>query len=91
MINTPSEGKISLEFKKRGPHAAQFIITDTGCGISEDQRESIFRPFSKVRDLTRGNGLGLPIAAIKARKLNGSITLDRNYTKGAKFILDIRS
>lgn len=90
-INTPADGKITLEFKKRGPRSAQFIITDTGCGISEDRRESIFRPFSKVRDLTRGNGLGLPIAAIKARKLNGSLTLDRNYTKGAKFILDIRS
>ena len=90
-INTPAEGKISLEFKKRGPHSAQFIITDTGCGISEDRRDSIFRPFSKVRDLTRGNGLGLPISAIKARKLNGSLSLDRNYTKGAKFILDIRS
>ena len=90
-IHTPADGKITLEFKKRGPHSAQFIITDTGCGISEERRDSIFRPFSKVRDLTNGNGLGLPVSAIKAQKLNGSLTLDRNYTKGAKFILDIRS
>lgn len=90
-LNTPEGGKITLEFKKRGPHSAQFMITDTGRGISEDRRDSIFRPFSKVRDLTKGNGLGLPISAIKARKLNGTLTLDRNYTNGARFILDIRS
>lgn len=90
-INTPAGGKITLEFKKRGPHSSQFIITDTGCGISEERRDSIFRPFSKVRDLTHGNGLGLPISAIKARKLNGSLTLDRHYDKGAKFILDLHS
>lgn len=90
-LNTPEGGKITLEYKKRGARSAQFIITDTGCGISEEKRDSIFRPFNEVRDLTKGNGLGLPINAIRARRLNGSLTLDRNYAKGARFILDVHS
>lgn len=90
-INTPSGGKITLEYKKRGARSAQFIITDTGTGIDEEKRDSIFRPFNEVRDLTKGNGLGLPINAIRARKLNGLLSLDRTYTKGARFVLDIHS
>lgn len=90
-VNTPAGGKISLEYKKRGARSAQFIITDSGNGISEEKRDSIFRPFNEVRDLTKGTGLGLPINAIRARRLNGSLTLDRTYTKGARFILDVHS
>ncbi len=90
-VNTPAGGKISLEYKKRGARSAQFIVTDSGSGVAEEKRDSIFRPFNEVRDLTKGTGLGLPINAIRARRLNGSLTLDRTYAKGARFILDVHS
>ena len=80
---TPAGGKIWLDFKKRGAHTHQFIISDTGCGIPEEQREDIFKPFTEVKDLTKGDGLGLPICSLIATKMNGSLTLDGSYTKGA--------
>ena len=86
---TPEGGKITLEFKKRGPHNIQFIITDTGCGISEEQRENLFKPFSEVRDLTKGDGLGLPICSMIVTKMNGSIILDETYTHGTRFIVEL--
>ena len=55
------EGRISLDFKKRGAHTHQFIVTDTGTGIPAEQQETIFKPFTEVKDLTLGDGLGLPI------------------------------
>ncbi len=88
-LNTPSGGKITLEFKKRGAHTQQFIVTDTGAGISEEKRDSIFKPFTEVRDLTQGDALGLPICSLKAAKMNGSLTIDSTYTHGARFILEI--
>ena len=48
----------------------------------EEQRESIFKPFTEVKDLTQGDGLGLPICSLIATKMNGSLTLDSGYTKG---------
>ena len=42
-LYTPAEGTISLEFKKRGPHSYQFLVSDTGSGIPEEKREDIFR------------------------------------------------
>lgn len=86
---TPEGGKIILDFKKRGAHTHQFIITDTGCGIAEEQRETLFKPFTQVKELTQGDGLGLPICSLIATKMNGSLTLDSNYTKGARFILEL--
>ena len=86
---TPTEGKIWLDFKKRGAHTHQFIITDTGCGVPEEKRELIFKPFSEIKDLTQGDGLGLPICSLLATKMNGNLTLDTAYTKGARFVLEL--
>ena len=82
-------GKITLEFKKRAAHVFQFSVTDTGPGIPAEQREEIFKPFCGIKDLTQGDGLGLPICSLIAMKLNGSLTLDPTYTKGCRFILKI--
>lgn len=89
--HTPAGGKIWLDFKKRGAHTHQFIVTDTGCGISEEQRENIFKPFTEVKDMTQGDGLGLPICSLIATKMNGNLTLDSSYTKGARFILELHA
>ena len=89
--HTPAEGKIWLDFKKRGAHTHQFVVTDTGNGISETARENLFKPFSEVKDLTQGDGLGLPICALEATKMNGSLTLDPSYNKGARFILELHA
>jgi signal transduction histidine kinase len=74
-------GKITLEFKKRSAHSGQFIVTDTGCGIPEEKRASLFKPFTEVQDLTKGDGLGLPTCALMAYKLNGILRLDEDYKK----------
>ena len=80
-----------LDFKKRGAHTHQFIISDTGCGIAEEQRENIFKPFTEVKDLTQGDGLGLPICALIAAKMDGSLTLDSSYAKGTRFVLELHA
>ena len=49
-IYTPEGGNIWLDYKKRGAHAHQFLVSDTGCGIPEEKREDVFKPFLEVRD-----------------------------------------
>lgn len=87
--NIRKSGKISLEFKKRSAHTHQFILTDTGTGIPVEAREKLFKPFAEIRDLTQGNGLGLPTCSLIAYKLNGTLTLDTDYKKGTRFILEL--
>ena len=84
-------GKITLEFKKRSAHTGQFIVTDTGTGIPEEKRANLFKPFAEVKDLTKGDGLGLPTCNLIAYKLNGVLRLDEEYKKGTRFILELHS
>lgn len=88
---TPAGGKITLEYKKRGAHTHQFVVSDTGSGIPEDKRADIFKPFAAVHDLTEGDGLGLPICSLIATRMNGTLSLDESYTKGARFVLELHT
>lgn len=86
---TPADGKITLEFKKRSPKTYQFLITNTGAVIPEDKREDVFKPFLEIRDLTEGDGLGLPICKQMALKINGDLDIDPAFTKGTRFVLNL--
>ena len=85
------EGSIRLDFKKRSARTHQFVVSDNGPGIPEEMRETLFKPFKQTEDLTKGDGLGLPICSLIATKMNGNITLDTGYHKGCRFILELHS
>lgn len=88
-IYTPADGHIALEYKKRGAHKHQFLVSNTGSTIPEEQREEVFKPFREVRDLTQGDGLGLPICKQMAMKMNGDLDIDPVFTKGVRFVLHL--
>ena len=88
---TPEGGHITLDFKKRGAHTHQFLVSDTGCGIAEEERDNIFKPFLDIKDLTKGDGLGLPICKQMALKMDGDLTIAPDYVKGARFVLELHA
>ena len=88
-IYTPADGHIALEYKKRGAHKHQFLVSNTGSTIPEEQREEVFKPFREIRDLTQGDGLGLPICKQMAMKMNGDLDIDPTFTKGVRFVLHL--
>ena len=88
---TPAEGKITIEFKKRGQHKIEFHVSDTGAGIPLEKREDIFKPFLEIRDLTKGDGLGLPTCKQMALKMGGDLNIDGEYTRGTRFVLELKA
>ena len=86
---TPEEGTICLEFKKRSPHTYQFLVSNTGEVIPEEKRDDLFKPFVEMHDLSKGDGLGLPICKQMALKMDGDLELDTKFTKGTRFVLDL--
>ena len=88
-IYTPADGHIALEYKKRGAHKHQFLVSNTGSTIPEEQREEVFKPFREIRDLTQGDGLGLPICKQMAMKMNGDLDIDPAFTKSVRFVLHL--
>ena len=67
----------------------QFIVSDTGVGIKEEDRERIFETFLKVDDFKSGVGLGLPICRRLLHSLGGEVSLDTSYSSGARFVITL--
>ena len=64
-----------------------FIIEDTGVGIPSKDAETIFERFVKLDDFKEGLGLGLPLCRMIVNRLDGTVSLDTSYQKGARFIV----
>ncbi len=66
-------------------------VTDTGCGIREEDLVHLFTPFVQVEGgLTRsheGTGLGLAISHRLAAMLDGEIEVESTWQKGSTFRL----
>ena len=64
----------------------QVVVSDTGPGIPEAERESILRPFV-TSDVRHGVGLGLPVASELAQAMGGTIVVGERVGGGAAFTL----
>ena len=64
-------------------------MEDTGTGISEANRDLMFNFFTKADDLTEGLGLGLFLCRRVVMLMNGSLTLDSQYTNGSRFVVSL--
>ena len=73
----------------------EFLITDTGIGMTRDQIAKLFQPFTQAdASSTRkygGTGLGLSITRRFAEMLGGTVTVDSEVGKGSTFTLRIPS
>ena len=55
--------------------SVQLYITDTGCGIPEENRKRIFDPFFTTKEPGKGTGLGLAIVAQVVEDHMGTISV----------------
>ncbi|MNS43630.1 Autoinducer 2 sensor kinase/phosphatase LuxQ [compost metagenome] len=71
----------------------EFSVTDSGSGISREDLERLFQPFTQVdNSSTRrfgGTGLGLTIARRMAHIMGGDISVSSRLGEGSTFILSI--
>lgn len=70
-----------------------FDVEDTGIGISKENIQTLFEPFTRF-DVKRnaaieGTGLGLAIAKKLAAILNGNLSVESEPEVGSKFTLEI--
>ena len=65
--------------------AVEIEISDTGHGISPEDKERLFLPHFSTKD--RGTGLGLAIASRIVSEHNGSLRVEDNEPVGSRFII----
>ena len=81
------QGTITLECRLKDERNVNFIVTDTGIGISEENAERVFIPFLKLDYYSEGLGIGLTIVRRSAELMGGTFILDSSYKEGARFVL----
>jgi two-component system sensor histidine kinase BarA len=90
---TPQKGRIEIAASMLDEKTVRISVADTGCGISEADREKIFEKFRQIDgSITRestGSGLGLAICKELAAMLAGSIGMESELGKGSTFWLDL--
>ena len=62
-------------------------VEDTGTGISEGQKERIFKPFERLGNAATQDGFGLGLSIVKqlVELMDGSISVESEKNKGSKF------
>lgn len=81
-------GMIQIDIKNISDKI-EIIVSDTGIGIPEKERELIFNPFyrgSNVLKLSfKGNGLRLYMVKLGLGLINGKVEFESEVEKGSKF------
>jgi two-component system sensor histidine kinase PilS (NtrC family) len=83
----PEGGKLTAEIQDAGGDSVRILLSDTGTGLTEAQREKIFEPFQA--GFTNGTGLGLAIVYQIVQAHRGSIQVNSAPGKGTQFIVAI--
>ena len=95
---TPSGGSVTVDITQipsdhEGYGLYQFIIQDTGIGMSAEYQQHLFDEFSRERTSTvskqQGTGLGLAITKRIVDMMEGTIDVESKVGQGSKFTIRI--
>ena len=92
--SSTDDGRVRVSARLDG---SDLVVTveDDGPGISPEQAENLGEPFfrgdpSRTRE-TGGTGLGLYLAKLAAEAHGGTLSVDRQYTQGARLVVRLPS
>ena len=85
----PDGGSVRLKTGMVEDHSVEILIADSGPGVPEEIRGTIFDPFFSTKKEGVGTGLGLYICRNILEEHGGSISLEETSEPGAVFRLQL--
>ena len=91
-IKYTQKGSVTISAKQIN-NAIEFIVQDTGIGISRNDQAKIFNKFFRSEDYrtrqNNGTGLGLYVTLKLARLIHAEISVNSELNKGSVFTIKI--
>jgi PAS domain S-box-containing protein len=84
--NGRGSGNIWIE-SKRDEKFVEIIYKDDGCGMSTSTKSKSMNPFFTTKEVGKGMGLGLSLSYGILNKIHGSIVVESELGKGARFTI----
>ena len=84
-IKFTQTGSIRMGYRLKDADTICFYVSDTGCGMSEEQCKHVFERFVKYNPFVQGTGLGLSICQMIIDRLGGTIGVESEENKGSTF------
>ncbi len=95
-IKFTERGEIRLKtsFREKdgdgGNNVFTLTVSDTGCGIPHEVRDSLMNPFVQAKEArAKGTGLGLAICKQLADSMGGRLSFDSELGKGSTFTIEL--
>jgi signal transduction histidine kinase len=89
-IKFTAQGCVGVEVKTREGYL-QFTVWDTGTGISQEQQQLLFKPYSQLANAAagrgEGTGLGLALTQKLAELHGGWVDVDSEMGRGSRFTI----
>lgn len=79
----PAEHRFPFGWQSQDLAYACLAVTDTGCGIENEDIDKLFDPFFSGK--FPGRGLGLPVVLGIVKEHNGVVTVESEMGKGSRF------
>jgi two-component system, NtrC family, sensor kinase len=83
------DGDITITTRLGDRDSVDIVISDTGCGIPEENLGKIFDPFFTTKLPGKGTGLGLSICHGIIQRLGGRIAVESQVGRGTVFTITL--
>lgn len=85
---TPGDVDIAVRINAQNT-AVQIEVSDSGCGIPQENLSKLFTPFFTTKELGKGTGLGLAIVYGVVKMHSGDITVESDAGQGTTFLVTL--
>mgnify|MGYP001546717231 CR=1 FL=1 len=82
------DGKVHVSATRSGERV-RLLVEDDGPGVDPRVQAQLFEPFVTTKDVGKGTGLGLAVCRGLVEAAGGTITLDTEFARGARFVIEL--
>jgi two-component system cell cycle sensor histidine kinase/response regulator CckA len=84
-VENASFSTLEAQAPRKAGDFVRIAVADTGHGMTPDTASRVFEPYFSTKDLSRGPGLGLSIAAAVVADHSGWMEVESQVGKGSRF------